>query len=450
MPTFFILLIDTAVVALAIQAMAWVIGTWFFPGADVGFRGVTVSATAGLVFGVATSYLTGLHLSSLLVERKEVALRSLLVGISTAMGILLTSHFVWYQGLGRTALLLAALFSTAGVLAWRLVYARFIESGPRVRVIVLGNGPKERALVRALEGVRHARYTVAGLLGERDDDLEADGVPLLGTFEHAVDVCREHGVGTVMVISSSEIGSHQRAALTALRVSGFQIATAEATLMGLLRCAPLEMIDERWLLHLFEQLQQGRDRIKRVLDVVVAGAGLAVFAAMLPILWPLVRLESRGPFLFAQTRVGLGNRPFRLYKIRTMTEDRGDSGERWAGRGDHRTTRIGRILRRTRLDELPQFWNVLRGDMSVVGPRPEQPSIAAQLEREITYFSYRHLVKPGITGWAQIHHGYADSVEESRTKLAYDLYYVRHHTLTLDIDIMLRTAFVMLARIGSR
>jgi exopolysaccharide biosynthesis polyprenyl glycosylphosphotransferase len=446
--TLLILLLDTAVLAAAIEMTSWVIKTWFFPGADVGFRGVTVSATAGLVFGVATSYLTGLHQSALLIQRKEVAFRSLLVGVATAMGILLTSHFVWYQALGRTALLFAALSSAASVMAWRLVYARYVERGPRLKVIVLGNGPKERALARRLEEVRHARYRVVGVLGERVD--ESDEVEVLGTFEHAVDVCRRHDVGTVMVISSGEIGAAQRAALTALRVSGFQIATAEGTLMALLRRAPLEIIDERWLLHLFEQLQQGRDRVKRVLDVGVACAGLAVLAAMLPLLWPLVRLESAGPFFFVQTRVGLGNRPFQLYKIRTMTVDERAGEERWAGHADQRTTRIGRILRRLRLDELPQFWNVLRGDMSVVGPRPEQPTLAAQLEREITYFSYRHLVKPGITGWAQIHHGYVDSIEESRTKLAYDLYYVRHHTLTLDIDIMLRTAFVMLARIGSR
>jgi len=124
--------------------------------------------------------------------------------------------------------------------------------------------------------------------------------------------------------------------------------------------------------------------------------------------------------------------------------------QRWASKDDDRTTALGRLLRRTRIDELPQFWNVLRGEMALVGPRPEQPKIVEQLEREIPYFGYRHLVKPGITGWAQIHQGYAASVDESAIKLSYDLYYVSRMSLLLDLDIMLRTAFVMLARIGSR
>ncbi len=449
MPTLFILLLDAATIAGAIELPAWVPATWFFAGADVGFRGVTVSATAGLFAGVGASYLTGLHQPSLMIEFREVFLRSLLVGMATAMAVLLASHFVWYQALGRTTLVLIAAFSPAGVMLWRLLYARFLRHGPRVPVVVLGDGKRERTLAHMLSDVKHARYTVAGLLGNGADDV-GDRIPVLGPVEDAVAVCRAHGVGTVMVIGSSDLEPARRAALAALRVSGFQIDIAEATLMLLQRCVPLDLVDERWLLHLFEQLDQGRDRIKRVVDVAVAGVGLLVFAALLPVLWPLVKLTSTGPFFFAQVRVGLGNRPFKLYKIRTMTVAEDAPHEQWAAQADARTTAVGRFLRRSRLDELPQFWNVLRGDMSVVGPRPEQPAIAADLEKQISFFSYRHLVKPGITGWAQIHFGYAGSIDESRTKLAYDLFYVRHHTLSLDLDIMLRTAFVMLARIGSR
>jgi exopolysaccharide biosynthesis polyprenyl glycosylphosphotransferase len=383
------------------------------------------------------------------VQRKEVVFRSLLVGINTAMGVLLASHFVWYQALGRTTLLLLALTSSTAVLAWRLVYARFVERGPRVKVAILGDREQERALAQALAAVRHARYRVAGLLGPGPVEPH-DGMPLLGRVDKAVEVCRQHRVGTVMVLGCGPLEESHRSALAALRVSGFEIHTGEAALMGLLRRVPLSMVDERWLIQLFDQLDQGRDRVKRVLDIGTALAGLAVFAALMPMLWALVRATSRGPFLFVQPRVGLGNQVFNLYKIRTMTVSSGPVDERWADRGDARTTAIGRLLRRLRLDELPQFWNVLRGDMSVVGPRPEQPKIAEQLDQQIPFFRYRHLVKPGITGWAQIHYGYAGSIEESRTKLSYDIYYVRHHTLTLDIDIMLRTAFVMLARIGSR
>ncbi len=447
MPVFLILLLDTAFIAAAVELTAWFVGNYVFVGADVGFRGITVSATVGLLFGVGASYLTGLHQTALVLQRKEVALRSVMVGFATALGVLLASHFVWYQALGRTVLLLVAFGATTGVLSWRLIYARYIEQGPRIRVAVLGDGPTEVALAAKIGGVSHTRYDVIGLLG--DEKTEA-AMPVLGPLDAAVHTCTEHGVEIVMVVTSTAADPARQSALTQLRVHGLEIKTAETLLMSVQRRVPVDMVDERWLLHLFEQLDQSRDRVKRVLDIAVAALGLVVFASIFPALWLIMRVDSPGPFFYAQDRIGLGNRAFRLYKVRTMKVAPPNADERWAATDDDRTTTFSRFLRRSRIDEMPQFWNVLRGDMSIVGPRPEQPKLAAKLESEISYFSYRHLVKPGITGWAQINHGYADSVDASRTKLAYDLFYVRHHTLVLDLDIMLRTFFVMVARIGSR
>ncbi len=446
MPPALILLLDASFIALAVELTAWILGTFLYPGADVGFRGVTVSATAGLLGGIATSYLTGLHQSSLVLRRKEVALRSLFVGVATALGVLLASHFVWYQAVGRTMLLLVGATSALSVFAWRIVYGRYLVRGPRVRVAVLGDGPLEHDLATTMQEDRHPQYEMVGLLGSsKTTDVEA-----LGTIEEAVDACVRNRINVVTVVGSSQMGPEHHLALAQLRVHGFELRTAEAMFMALEQRVPVEMVDERWLLNLFEQLDQTRDRVKRMVDVCVSLIGLAVFAVMFPALFVLVRLDSPGPFFYTQERVGLGNRVFRIYKVRTMRVAPAHADEQWAKSGDDRMTRLGRFLRRSRIDEMPQFWNVLRGDMSIVGPRPEQPTIAAELERTISYFSYRHLVKPGITGWAQINHGYAASVDESRTKLSYDLYYVRHHTLALDLDIMLRTFFVMLARIGSR
>lgn len=450
MPTTVILLLDAAFIAAAIELVAWIVGTFLFPGAEVGFQGVTVSASAGLLCGVGTSYLTGMHLPSLLRVRAEIASRSALVGASTALGILLASHFVWYQALGRSVLLLVAATSAIAVFGWRLAYARYIAHGPRVRLVVLGNGSIEQSLGSQIEGVGHTRYRVLGVLGDEDRSGIPSPVPVLGPLQDAVAVCRRHQIDGVLIVGSGDLDPERERALTDLRVHGFEIRTAEVLLMQLLRRVPTDMVDTRWLLNLFEQLDPDRDRVKRVLDLAIASLGLGLFAILLPILYPLVRLDSPGPFFYAQDRVGLGNRVFRVHKIRTMSVAAPDADQRWASSNDARTTRIGRFLRRSRLDEFPQFWNVLKGEMSIVGPRPEQPRIARELEQQIAFFDYRHLVKPGITGWAQIEHGYAGSLEESRLKLAYDLYYVRHHTLGLDLDIMLRTFFVMLARIGSR
>lgn len=446
MPPALILLLDASFIALAVELTAWILGTFLFPGADVGFRGVTVSATAGLLGGIATSYLTGLHQSALVLRRKEVAVRAAFVGFATSMGVLIASHFVWYQAVGRTMLLLVGATSALSVFAWRLVYGRYLERGPRVRVAVLGDGPLQRALLETMRKDPHLQYEMVGLLGEPDTDDEST----LGYLDNAVEACVQHRIDVITVVGSSEMGPLHHVALAKLRVNGFELRTAEAMFMALEQRVPVDIVDERWLLNLFEQLDRTRDRVKRMVDIGVSLAGLVVFAALFPALYLLVRLDSPGPFFYSQERVGLGNRVFRIYKVRTMRVAPEGADEQWAKSADTRMTRLGRFLRRSRIDEMPQFWNVLRGDMSIVGPRPEQPKIAEELERTIAYFSYRHLVKPGITGWAQINHGYVASIDESRTKLSYDLYYVHHHTLALDLDIMLRTFFVMLARIGSR
>ena len=190
---------------------------------------------------------------------------------------------------------------------------------------------------------------------------------------------------------------------------------------------------------------------KRGFDIVVSIALLPGLLGAILVLFVLNPFLNPGKIFFVQRRMGRNCEGFRAIKFRSMRADAEKlSGPVWASEDDPRITRFGKIMRKTRLDELPQLFNVLAGSMSIVGPRPERQHFVDQLAAKIPYFQLRHIVKPGVTGWAQINHGYAASVDESRTKLSYDLYYVRHHTLALDLDIMLRTFFVMLARIGSR
>jgi len=180
--------------------------------------------------------------------------------------------------------------------------------------------------------------------------------------------------------------------------------------------------------------------IKRSIDVACALALLLLAAPLLAALALVIRLESPGPVLFRQERVGQHGRPFTLYKFRSMAQDAESQGARWAQKNDTRVTRIGGFLRRSHLDELPQAWNVLRGDLSFVGPRPERPVFVAMLRQQIPFYDLRHYVKPGITGWAQVCYPYAASVEDSYEKLQYDLYYAKHVSLGLDLAILFRTA----------
>ncbi len=185
--------------------------------------------------------------------------------------------------------------------------------------------------------------------------------------------------------------------------------------------------------------------------MAVSAVALVVLLPVIVLIAVLVRLDSAGPAFFKQRRVGQQGKQFVLYKFRSMTADaESDTGPVWAGDEDARVTRMGRFLRKTRLDELPQLFNVLKGDMSFVGPRPERPFFVAQLSSEIPYYGIRHTVKPGITGWAQVRYSYGASVEDAKEKLQYDLYYIKHMSLFLDLEVILDTIKVVFLNRGAR
>jgi exopolysaccharide biosynthesis polyprenyl glycosylphosphotransferase len=190
---------------------------------------------------------------------------------------------------------------------------------------------------------------------------------------------------------------------------------------------------------------------RRFISTVVSLAGLLLVLPLLPLMALAVRLTSPGPVLYRQKRVGRYGVLFDCYKFRTMRADaEAEAGPTWAGDDDPRITPVGRVLRRTRLDEIPQLWNVLRGDMGFVGPRPERPEFVEWLSREVPYYHLRHIIRPGLTGWAQVRYQYGASLEESKEKLRYDLYYIKNISLSLDLLIVLHTIKIVLLGRGSR
>ncbi|TCK07132.1 exopolysaccharide biosynthesis polyprenyl glycosylphosphotransferase [Marinobacterium mangrovicola] len=189
---------------------------------------------------------------------------------------------------------------------------------------------------------------------------------------------------------------------------------------------------------------------KRLLDILVSLVAIPLLTPVMLLTALFIRLESPGPALFCQPRVGQGNRDFRIYKFRSMYKDSEAKGAQLATQGDARVTRVGRIIRRLRIDELPQFFNVLKGDMSLIGPRPEQRALVEQFEGEIPFYVYRHVVKPGITGWAQVTQGYAGDVDDTRIKLEYDFYYIKHLSPWLDLLILFKTIRTVLTGFGAR
>jgi exopolysaccharide biosynthesis polyprenyl glycosylphosphotransferase len=238
-------------------------------------------------------------------------------------------------------------------------------------------------------------------------------------------------------------------AVLACREAGFHVTTMPALYERLLGRVPVEHVGRNLQAVLPIDEANAVDRlywlVKRLADLVLSAVGLAVVVVLSPFVALGNGLFCRGPLFYRQARVGRGGRPFTVIKFRTMRPDaEQDTGAVWAQAGDGRVTPVGRWLRRTRLDELPQLLNVLRGEMSLIGPRPERPEFVEELARQIPFYRARHAAKPGLTGWAQVRFGYGNSVEDARMKLEYDLYYVRHASFYLDALIVLKTVGVVL------
>ncbi|MEO5597752.1 MAG: exopolysaccharide biosynthesis polyprenyl glycosylphosphotransferase, partial [Novosphingobium sp.] len=214
----------------------------------------------------------------------------------------------------------------------------------------------------------------------------------------------------------------------------------------------LDTVNPSWLIF-SDGFSSGRavsSFAKRMFDVIASALLLTLTLPLIGLFALIVKLDSKGPAFFRQTRVGLFGVPFSVIKLRSMRTDAEADGAQWASKDDPRTTRVGRFIRKVRIDELPQTWSVLKGEMSFVGPRPERPEFVSELEEHMPYYAERHMVKPGITGWAQINYPYGASIEDSRHKLEYDLYYAKNYTPFLDLLILLQTLRVVLWHEGAR
>jgi exopolysaccharide biosynthesis polyprenyl glycosylphosphotransferase len=236
-----------------------------------------------------------------------------------------------------------------------------------------------------------------------------------------------------------------------LRYKGFSIDDANALVERLEGKLPLEgLIPSSLIFTDGFKIGSGKLLIRRLVSFGVSLTGLLLCLPFIPFIMLAVRLSSPGPIFFRQTRVGRHGRPFSLIKFRTMRDDAEADGAIWATANDSRVTPLGRFLRKSRLDEIPQLWNVLKGEMSFVGPRPERPEFVGWLAKEIPFYELRHMVRPGITGWAQVRYHYGASLEEAKRKLEYDLYYVKHLSLGLDLLIMFETIKIIMLGRGAR
>jgi exopolysaccharide biosynthesis polyprenyl glycosylphosphotransferase len=326
------------------------------------------------------------------------------------------------------------------VLAWSAVLGRIAA---RRRILLVGTSGAGQDVVRELQATPRAPFQLIGIVGDGgqlDDDLEA---PVIGEIDNLADLIRLEQPSIIVVA----VDRNRPAIFEPLLDSadaGFRVVEAAQFMEHAFGHVPVRDIQRAWFMSVLHLYQRPYSRLaKRIFDVVVAAIGLLATLPFLPLLALVVRL-SPGPLLFRQVRMGEFGRTFTMLKFRTMRSNAEESGHAiWAQTRDPRVTRAGRVMRRLRLDEIPQLWNVMRGDMSIVGPRPERPEFMQFLEQRVPFWTHRQLVKPGITGWAQVRRGYTSDAEGSVDKLSYDLWYIRHRSIVVDIAICLRTLWVL-------
>jgi sugar transferase (PEP-CTERM system associated) len=382
--------------------------------------------------------------------------RRMLVAFALGLMVMSAIFYVFPRTyVGQGVFLATTLIAFAGILIVRLVFTRWSHLGlPRPRVLVLGTGPEALMVQRALLSNRGEEdAALVAFHPVRDTEHKVPEDQILPASLPILDTVVQRGI-TEVVIAMRERrgGALPLRALLDCKLQGIKVHELSTFLERELKQVSLESLRASWLLF-GDGFRQGlvRETIKRVFDVSMSVVLLTVSFPFALCAAVAIALESRGPIFYRQERVGAGGRVFEIVKFRSMRSDaESDGTPRWASRDDDRTTRVGRFIRKTRIDELPQLYNVLKGEMSFVGPRPERPFFVQQLAQDIPFYLARHSVKPGITGWAQVRYPYGSSLEDATQKLQYDLYYVKNNTLFLDLMIVIETIQVVLLGKGAR
>ena len=374
-------------------------------------------------------------------------LRSLGVSLIGCAAIYLVVYFASKpNSLPRFGVAIFLVLAVLITFFWRLLYVRlFTTASKQKRALIIGAGRAGLALAQIVAEQDPPPFTLVGLI---DDDPAKKGTlienfPVLGNHRDMRGIIETHHITDIILAISNVMSPGMFQTILTSQEKGMNLATMQDTYESLTNRVPISLLESDWIIRSFidRKPTSGLYRIsKRLMDLFFGLIGLVAMAVLFPILALLIRLDSKGPIIFKQVRLGRGGVPYTILKFRTMKDNLDMEKEALVtSTNDPRVTRVGRYMRKTHLDELPQIINVLRGEMSFVGPRSEREELVCIFQREVPFYRARMLVKPGITGWAQIHQDYAETVAETAIKLEYDLYYIENASILMDISIIMRT-----------
>ena len=451
-----LVLLETLLIVLAIAVAAYVrLG----PNAALGLlssqHGILRSVLVAVVAQICLYY-ADLYDIRLLSDRREVFTR-VVQALATASFVLAVLYY-WFPTLiiGRGVFFVAAFVVMAFITSWRMTFEWLSRhAGPRERLLLVGTSPATVDLAKELFGRRHDLGVE--IVGFIDPDPGRVGAPLLnpgivGTIDDIPSIARSKDVDRVVVSLSDARGTLPMDKLLEMKLEGVSFDHLASVYEEYTGKIAVENLRPSWLIF-SDGFRKSRlvSAIKRALDIAFACVGLVLALPLMAITALAVRLTSAGPVLYHQQRVGHHGHVFIVHKFRSMRVNaEAETGPVWAAKaGDPRVTPIGGILRRARLDELPQLWNVLKGDMSFVGPRPERPEFVAELTRQIPFYGQRHIVRPGLTGWAQVCYTYGATTEDALQKLQFDLYYIKNLSIALDLFIVIQTIKTVMLRRGA-
>lgn len=398
------------------------------------------------------------YLSDLYDFRLIIARTELLSHLLQAFGVASLALAVCYYfapslefGRGITVLSLPIIFALT--LGYRLRVRENPRFGATERMLILGTGATGISLVRDVISRPELQLKVVGFLDERGENIGKSLVNpgIIGGAQDLQAIVQHEKVDHVVVSLLERRGRMPIRQLLHLKFAGVHVEDAHSFFERITGRILLEHLSPSWLIF-SDGFRKSAIRVlaKRIMDICLSLVALIVSLPLFAVVAIVIRVDSGSPILFRQERTGLKGRPFWMIKFRSMYKDAEEGGARWATVGDKRITRTGKFIRKYRIDELPQLVHVLRGEMSLVGPRPERPEFVTLLEERIPYYGLRHSVRPGITGWAQVKYQYGGTVEEAKAKLEYDLFYIKHLSVMLDLAVLFETAKVILTGRGAK